>query len=201
MSGALRLLLTLLVALALAGPATAHGEKHGEEVETPAAVAAPSAGSEPASMASRATTDHDRASSEAGGAAILKNLHPATVHFPIALLLVGALAELLAMARGSPVLGNAARVMAVAGGAAAFVAAAFGWIHTGIWLGGEGTMQAHRWVGTGLGIAGIVIAWLGWSDRHRPAMRAMLFAAAIAISVQGYLGGELSHGAGHLFRS
>lgn len=210
MTGALRWMLALMLAfglaLGLSGAAMGHGEeKHGGTADpAPAAAPAPSAAPVPddaAPGATEETSDHDQASRSAGAATVLKNLHPATVHFPIALLLVGALAEALAMARGSQVLAGAARVMAVTGGLGAFVAAVFGWIHTGIWLGGEGTMQVHRWTGTAVGAAGLVIAWLGWRGGSRTALRLLLFAAAIAVAVQGYLGAELSQGAGHLFQN
>lgn len=202
MTGVLRLVLALMLALGLSGAAMAHGEeKHGANVDpVPAAATVPS----PIPVKSEAVqeiSDHDRASQSAGAATVLKNLHPATVHFPIALLLVGAVAEAVAMARGSKVLANAARVMAVAGGAGAFVAAVFGWIHTGLWLDGDGTMQVHRWMGSALGATGLPIAWLGWSGHSRTALRVLLFGAAIAVAVQGYLGAELSQGAGHLFQN
>ena len=184
--------------------AFAHGnEKHRDAA--PEAIGAPASASvseaPAATTATTATTVEPPKNEVVAASTVLQNLHPATVHFPVALLLVAALAELLAAARGSASLAAAARVMGVAGGIGACVAALFGWIHTGIWLGGGSTMQAHRWVGTALGIAGLAVAWAGWRQRGgRTMFRALLFAAALAVLVQGYLGGELSHGAGHLWK-
>lgn len=132
---------------------------------------------------------------------MIANLHPATVHFPVALLLFAALAELLAGWGRSERLRATAEIAAVAGGISAAVAALFGWFHTGLWLEGGPSMQWHRWIGTGLGLAGPFIAWLalrGTGDRTF--LRLALALASIAILAQGWLGGELAHGAGHLVR-
>ena len=94
---------------------------------------------------------------------------------------------------------NAAEITAVAGGITASLAALFGWIHTGIWLGGDGAMQWHRWLGTGLGIAGPLIAWVALSEgKRRGTFRLLLALSAIIILAQGWLGAELGHGVGHL---
>ena len=131
---------------------------------------------------------------------LLNNLHPATVHFPIALLLFAALAEVLFAARGNERMRHAAEIAAAAGGVTASLAALFGWIHTGIWLGGDDAMQWHRWLGTGLGIAGPIIAWIALSaGERRGLLRASLALAAITVLAQGWLGAELGHGAGHLW--
>ncbi|MFB0611188.1 DUF2231 domain-containing protein [Aurantiacibacter poecillastricola] len=133
---------------------------------------------------------------------LLTNLHPATVHFAIALFLVAGIVEGIAVLRPSPRLLAATDVMLVAGGAGAVIAALFGWIHTGLWLGGDATMQVHRWIGTGLAIIGAGLAVLGWKGpENRNLLRAVLVIVVIAVLLQGYLGGELGHGAGHLWAS
>lgn len=130
----------------------------------------------------------------------LTNLHPATVHFPIALLLFAAFAELLSIARPGGRSRAAADIAAASGGIAASVAALFGWIHTGLWLGGGDIMQWHRWLGTGLGALGPVIALLALrKDESRLMLRLLLGLSAAAIIAQGWLGGELAHGFGHLW--
>ena len=186
----------------LATGAQAHGdEKHDEaEAELSMSAAAETPG-DGVSVQEAELESHDEVSEAVGVSKVLKNLHPATVHFPIALLLVAALVQAAALARGSARLENAVRVMAVAGGVGATVAAVFGWIHTGIWTGGDATMQLHRWIGSALGLAGPVIAWLALKpEAGRWAYITLLFAAALAVIVQGYLGAELSHGAGHLWQ-
>lgn len=203
----------LLLSLSAAGaPAAAHGnEKHGE-----AASAAPSAGQPgqdatmPPGMASGAedgghgSGGHEEA---AGGhdaepasfVGVLKRLHPATIHFPIALFMMAALTELFAMTRRGEGLESAVRVMIYGGAAGAVVAVLFGWIHTGIWFGGDAVMQVHRWTGTLLAVFGLLLAWLAKAERNsRAALRALLFIVAATLVVQGFLGGELAHGPDHL---
>ncbi|QZD90190.1 hypothetical protein K3148_01930 [Qipengyuania aurantiaca] len=196
--------LLLLAALALlVQPAAlyAHGPEPHEE-EKPEAVeveAAPAQDASPNATAAEPSQSAPAAPSPRY-ANLLNNLHPATVHFPIALLLFAALAELLFAARGSERMRHTAQISAAAGGITAGVAALFGWIHTGIWLGGDGAMQWHRWLGTGLGIAGPFIAWIALSaGERRNLLRALLALAAITVLAQGWLGAELGHGAGHLW--
>ena len=193
----------LVLALAiLAQPAAAHGgEKHGAakapvQTETPAASAQD--GEEPASPSSEAQ-EEPRADSEhaSSGGSVLTRLHPATVHFPIALLIVAALVEMLAMARSSGPLGQAANVMTVAGAAGAVIAALFGWIHTGIWFGGDSTMHWHRWTGTGLALAAPLAALLAFRADRR-AFRIVIVLIAAALVAQGYWGAELAQGPDHL---
>ena len=195
----------LLGAMALlVQPATgwAHGpESHVEQKPEPAEVeAAPTQDSSPSASPKKLSASGP-ASHPPEYANLLTNLHPATVHFPIALLLFAALAELLFAARGSERMRSAAEITAVAGGITTSLAALFGWIHTGIWLGGDGAMQWHRWLGTGLGLAGPFIVWVALSagDR-RGAFRVLLTLSAIAVLAQGWLGAELGHGAGHLWK-
>lgn len=196
--------LLLLAALALLvqpmalfahGPES-HEEQKPEAVEVeavPPQAASPNAtANEPAQSAPAAHSPEY--------ANLLNNLHPATVHFPIALLLFAALSELLFAARGSARMRHAAEIAAAAGGVTASLAALFGWIHTGIWLGGDGAMQWHRWLGTGLGMAGPLIAWTALSaGQKRGVFRVLLALSAITVLAQGWLGAELGHGAGHLW--
>ena len=193
----------LVLALAiLAQPAAAHGgEKHGAakapvQTETPAASAQD--GEEPASPSSEAQ-EEPRADSEhaSSGGSVLTRLHPATVHFPIALLIVAALVEMLAMARSSGPLAQAANVMTVAGAAGAVIAALFGWIHTGIWFGGDSTMHWHRWTGTGLALAAPLAALLAFRA-DRGVFRIVIVLIAAALVAQGYWGAELAQGPDHL---
>ena len=193
----------LVLALAiLAQPAAAHGgEKHGAakapvQTEDPAASAQD--GEEPAPPSSEAQ-EEPRADSEhaSSSGSVLTRLHPATVHFPIALLIVAALVEMLAVARSSTMLAHAANVMTVAGAAGAVVAALFGWIHTGIWFGGDSTMHWHRWTGTGLALAAPLAALLAFRA-DRGAFRIVIVVIAAALVAQGYWGAELAQGPDHL---
>ncbi|WP_170004944.1 DUF2231 domain-containing protein [Pseudopontixanthobacter vadosimaris] len=195
-----RLLLAAIL-IVMAQSAFAHGtEKHGGEQqdETPVRSAGP-ASATPVTPDAPDPEEAGEPASQHGDDAgpVWTRLHPATVHFPIALLLVAGLVEALAMARSSPTLGSAATVLIWAGAAGAVIAALFGWIHTGPWFGGDATMQWHRWTGTGLAVAAPIAAMLSRRTDRRP-FRMLLALIATAILAQGYWGGELAHGPDHL---
>ena len=132
---------------------------------------------------------------------LLEQLHPVTVHFPIALFVTAALVDLVEWRRPSPALRSAVSIMVLVGAIGAVIAAAFGWIHTGMWVGGEAMMQRHRWAGTALAIASVPLAWIfvRSGEARRPWHRAALCVMAVAIMVQAYWGAELGHGPNHLF--
>jgi len=188
--------------------AFAHGdEKHGEEPNRPAAATAVPAqpGHDMEAMGSVAVSDettqgHDAEQVESEGiVGSLKSLHPASVHFPIALLLMAAITELFVMARRTPEREGAVKIMIYGGAAGAVVAALFGWIHTGLWFGGETVMQLHRWNGMLIAAVGLAAAWIASGNpQSRLALRLTLFPLAALLIAQGYMGGELAHGLNHL---
>lgn len=207
MKSVLRLVVGISLLLS-AAVAFAHGdEKHGEE-EKPAAageVGHAQPGRDMEAMGNVAVSnekpeDHDseRAQSE-GIAGILKSLHPATVHFPIALFLVAALTELFVLSRSTPEREAAVRIMLYGGAAGGIVAVLFGWIHTGLWLGGDTLMQLHRWNGMLIAVLGLAAAGVAHRQREaRLILRLLLFPIAALLIVQGFMGGELTHGPNHL---
>lgn len=195
-------------------PAYAHGEKGHDNAASAAASAGP-AKEAPATDELKVGSDqsvdtahaggHDKASgghhSAAGGGrlAFIKKLHPATIHFPIALFLMAALAELFVMAGRGGGIEPAVRVLIYGGAVGAVVAALFGWIHTGLWFGGDTVMQLHRWNGMLIAALGLALALLASKPRDgRTLLRTGLFSMAALILFQGFLGGELAHGPEHL---
>jgi uncharacterized membrane protein len=208
------LILVGAVFLAL-GPVHAHGD---EAHDSPANAAATSVPSQEASgmngmqspsgesaEAGQGSDAHDDASgghesaSEGDFVTVLKKFHPATIHFPIALFLMAALAELFVMAGRGAAAEPAVRVLIYGGAAGAIVAALFGWIHTGLWFGGDTVMQLHRWNGMLIAALGLALAALAYRPREgRALLRSGVFAMAALILLQGFLGGELAHGPDHL---
>ena len=193
----MRRLLPILAALLLFLPgqgAWAHGlEKH--EGQQSAQVVADEAASQTTEPAPAGEPTADSGDSVSGS--VFTKLHPATVHFPIALLLAAALTQVVAIARPSTALESAVRVMVWGGAIGAIFATFFGWIHTGLWFGGSATMQSHRWTGTGLAILATVTAILGIRGSIT-SFRSLLFICAAAVLTQGYWGAELAHGSNHL---
>ena len=128
-------------------------------------------------------------------------LHSVAVHFPIALLMAAALAQILTHA-GLPG-GNLQTVrFLVWTGALGGVAAGFlGWAHAGPMTSGEdGVMLAHRVLGTTLavGLTGLV-GLVEWSARRPGRIVGLLtplavYLAGLGAAINGFLGGSLAHG-------
>ena len=138
----------------------------------------------------------------------LGRLHPLVVHFPIALVLVGALVELVRIIfrreGGSPFAFTALCYAAVA----ACLASWFGWIAAEAGVGEDlrTDLFLHRWGGILLSIlllATMCAALLARCTKVHwalPGYRVGLFASAGLVSIVGYFGGELAWGEGYLFR-
>jgi uncharacterized membrane protein len=127
--------------------------------------------------------------------------HVLTVHFPIALICAGALAEGWFMVRRQSNVSPTVRYCLVVGAAGAAVAAALGWPHA--MLGGFGdnasaTLAWHRWLGTATAAVAIVTAGVGERDARRGSrsrfFRVLVFGLALMVTVTAHLGGMLTHG-------
>ncbi|HYF62531.1 MAG TPA: DUF2231 domain-containing protein [Herpetosiphonaceae bacterium] len=122
-------------------------------------------------------------------------LHPATVHFPIALLLAGSALELWAGTRERADLLGAARLMlrfgwwaALAATLTGFATLAFSWQSAQAVL---GWINAHA--ATSLII--VDVYWRVALARTTPqARRRLLIAGSALIILTGWLGGHLAHG-------
>jgi uncharacterized membrane protein len=127
-------------------------------------------------------------------------VHPFAVHFPIALIPVSLLALILARRRRDPT--QIVRALIILAGVSAIVAASLGWLDGGFLLTDRNPIKLwHRWLGTGLGAAGALLAIWAW---RRPAvasgrpMMAALGLLTLALLGQGWLGGAMVHGIHHL---
>lgn len=132
----------------------------------------------------------------------LGKFHPALTHFPIALLSVAALAELLLLRRPSELLRHAVRFSVWAGAIGALIAAPLGWLFAGFRIvDDEWVMTAHRWLGTGVALWALVL--LRQCERaYRPVasrifFRFTLFVGAASVGCVGFLGGSLIYGLDH----
>ncbi len=130
----------------------------------------------------------------------LGKFHPAAVHFPIALLLGAALAELLSLKSKSRFFSDAARYSLWLGTMGAIGAATLGWFYGGFRLvDEEAILTFHRWNGTGLAILALVTLWLNERRmRQYPSRnslyRTALLVTALLVGINGYLGGVMVYG-------
>jgi uncharacterized membrane protein len=131
-------------------------------------------------------------------------LHPLLVHFPIGLVLIAAVAEIVAIATHR----REWRVVAVAnvraGAVFAVAAAIAGWLLSSApGVEASATLEWHRWLGA-MAATGAVAAALATTGADEPSPMAQwiyqitLFVAAACVAVTGHLGGILVWGAGFL---
>jgi hypothetical protein len=90
--------------------------------------------------------------------------------------------------------------MLMVGAVGAIVAAALGWFAGGFYLTDRNqVLMLHRWLGTGIAAAGVVLLYLSARARQAPDQPrtvywALLGLMTVAIAVQGYIGGSFMHG-------
>lgn len=125
-------------------------------------------------------------------------LHPAVVHFPIAFFPAAWFTAIVGRRR--PSFAAPVQFLVVAGGIFAPIAAIAGWI-TAADADPSSILTWHRWLGTGVGIGGLLLgiwAWRRpWEDRGA-GMIAALTVMTIIVIVQAGLGAMITHGVEHL---
>lgn len=206
--------LAVVVVLLAAAPTVAH-EDHDKQAAARAQAAAPAgAGPESGMMAMPGMAqdmDHGAMTADEGPRPMPQRLyrwlgamHPAAVHFPIALFLVAALLEIAALTLRRPVLTQGTRVIIALAALSSVVAVALGWFAMGLPGNDDVTHTYHRWLGTSIAALGL-LSW--WAKEHwvrRPGRGreliyiGLLTVTAAAVVVNGLLGGMLTHGMRHL---
>lgn len=130
--------------------------------------------------------------------------HPALTHFPVALLLIAALAESIHWANRRSIFHIIAAFNLVVGAVASPVVAALGWALAAT-MGMEPELRPmlawHRWLGTATAVWALVTVFLWWRNRSAPAVspylnlyRIALWGGAVLIAITGHLGGLLVYG-------
>lgn len=125
-------------------------------------------------------------------------LHPAIVHFPIAFFTAAWFTAIVGRKR--PAFAAPVQFLVVAGGILAPVAAIAGWL-TAADADPSNILTWHRWLGTAVGLGGLLLAiWAWrrpWEDRGA-GMIASLSLMGIVVLVQAGLGATITHGVEHL---
>jgi uncharacterized membrane protein len=150
-----------------------------------------------------AASSADAASEPSLEKRILRGLGPfhlVVLHFPIALLIAAAVAELWYAQHGCRNPTSTVRFCVLLGAASAVIAATLGWIHAGNGHGAEAPalLRLHRWIGTIAAAWAVGTALISEWDERRGArsqwFRACLFFGALLVAVEGHFGGMLVHG-------
>lgn len=130
----------------------------------------------------------------------LGRFHPIIVHFPIAFFPAALFTAVVGRKR--PAYSAPVQFLVVAGGILAPISALLGWLNGGwiVWD-ADPLLAIHRWLGTGIGVGGLLLAiWAWrrpWEDRGN-GMILSLTLMTVAIAAQGWFGGALVHGPEHL---
>ena len=127
--------------------------------------------------------------------------HAASTHFPIALLSVTLVAEMLGWWTKKDGWLTCTRFLLFIGAPSAVATASLGWLNE--YAGVSTVYQLHKWIGTctalwaviSLGCAVLFECREGTSSRSR--LRAVLAIGAILVSATGFLGGAVSFGLDH----
>ncbi|MGV3763794.1 DUF1549 domain-containing protein [Parapedobacter sp.] len=131
-------------------------------------------------------------------------LHPMLVHFPVSLLLIATLMELLTFRRFQSQLRTGINWLVFIGSSSAVVAALCGWLLA--WTGeyGGDTFYTHQWAGTATAVLGAAAALLLWSGGRtekaalRRAYQVTLILSSVGVFLAGHYGGSITHGQGYL---
>lgn len=133
------------------------------------------------------------------------NFHPILLHFPIALIVMTVIAELLALKSKSTIFSQAARFMISMAAITAIPTAILGLAY-GYGANYEDALQSifwwHRFFGIGTAILAVFVAVLKELNiREKVAMKTYGFFLGILflfVTITGYLGGEMTFGLFHL---
>jgi uncharacterized membrane protein len=130
----------------------------------------------------------------------LGRMHSLVVHFPIAMFLGALGVELFGLWKGRRDYEWVAQVMLVIGAIGAVAAAFLGWFAGGFYLTDRNSiLMAHRWLGTAIAVAGLLLLYLSATARRAPERPrrtywALLGVMTFAIAIQGWMGGTFMHG-------
>jgi uncharacterized membrane protein len=128
----------------------------------------------------------------------LGSFHSASTHFPVALLMVAVLSEILGWWTRKETWLTCTRFLLLVGSASAVGTATLGWFnaYTGI----STVYKFHQWMGTGTAVWAVLSAGSavffecreGSPERAR--MRGALFLGAALVAITGFLGGAIVYG-------
>jgi uncharacterized membrane protein len=132
-----------------------------------------------------------------GEMALIGRFHPLIVHFPIALVMVAAWAEGVAIATDDRRWRSVAVINVRVGAAFAFASVIAGWrLAASLGFQSSALLEWHRWLGAVAALLTAAAAVVTFrTERHLLVYRIAVFSAATVVAVAGHVGGLLVWGA------
>lgn len=127
----------------------------------------------------------------------LGRLHPLLVHFPIGLLCIALLFELIDWKHKSTVLRDGTRIITWISAASAVLAVAFGLLLASSEDSSGTNLEIHRWAGIATMVLSVVTAFTLRAG-NRSLFRGLLFTTVFGVSFAGHYGAMLTHGEDYL---
>ena len=126
--------------------------------------------------------------------------HPLIVHFPVALLTLAAIVEMLRLKFRKEISADVTLVCLLISAGGAIASAVVGWARAPM-LKADDTLMVHRWLGVVLTVMTVALAGVAIAGRRRPGSASLrwtetigVFVAAGLVALVGHLGAELTHG-------
>ena len=127
----------------------------------------------------------------------LGRLHPLLVHFPIGLLCIALLFELIDWKHKSTVLRDGTRIITWISAGSAVIAVAFGLLLASSEDSSGTNLEIHRWAGIATMVLSLVTAFVLRSG-NRSLFRGLLLTTVFGVSFAGHYGAMLTHGEDYL---
>lgn len=135
---------------------------------------------------------------------LLGRLHPLAVHFPVTLLCLAALLEVITFRNFTSRLRPGIDLLVTIGAAGAVLSAILGWLLAGQEDYGGNTLAIHRWTGVATAVLGALAAGLLYVVEKRErwelikVYRGVLLFTAVGVTAAGHYGAALTHGDDYL---
>lgn len=128
---------------------------------------------------------------------LLGRLHPLIVHFPISLILVALLLEVLQWSGRAPDMRVAVRILIIVSALSSIAAVAFGLLLANTESYGSDLLPIHQWTGIATMVLACVCWWLS-GNTSRTLFRTFLITTVVTVSIAGHFGASLTHGDDYL---
>lgn len=127
----------------------------------------------------------------------LARLHPLLVHFPIGLLCVALILELIDWKRKSEKLRDATNILTWIGAISAVFAVIFGWMLASQEESAGNVLEIHRWAGISTMLLSLAALFSLRFNKRLP-YRSLLITTVLGVSIAGHYGAMVTHGDDYL---